>query len=502
MKKILSILMILVLVGGVAFAQIELAPEGSATLSWGIDLGVGDKAKPMHGFNNEHELGLFIPFLYNKQAFKGGSADVADVYAEVTFKATPSVSSYWVDPKDWDISARLNFYGAYMTVYGKPDFGAAYAKGWAPINKATGWKAANANWFAPSFEGFGTKIGYANKNVLGGIDLGLKFGSDGNWLSEGKAGSSTKKYEVVVGDGTTVVGAADVYYLYVGKLMNGEYVIDGDKLAAGATLAAGTKYVKETTVVKAGTPAIANHYAAGFDFEMTPVEKYLTVNATVNAVFEKDKYGTNDSKRQLNFGVGITSKPIEGMTVKAGFDGAAVDGFAWDAGLSAAFKWVDAALYFAGKSDKADGKDFNMAAHLAFASKEEGDTNFVKGLAFGVAANAYNLLSDKVGKAILPLGLMANVSYKAAINDSMWVKPYAAFYAESNHGVDKVFGLAYKAGVVYSPIEKVEVEAAWNHGILAKNTYEGGFDGQYMIKTPLNNKGHNGRFVLSLKLIY
>ena len=89
-----------------------------------------------------------------------------------------------------------------------------------------------------------------------------------------------------------------------------------------------------------------------------------------------------------------------------------------------------------------------MAAHLAFASKEEGDTNFVKGLAFGVAANAYNLLSDKVGKAILPLGLMANVSYKAAINDSMWVKPYAAFYAESNHGVDKVFGSVDRKSVV------------------------------------------------------
>lgn len=501
MKKILSILMILVLVGGVAFAQIELAPEGSATLSWGIDLGIGDKAKALHGFNNEHELGLFIPFLYNKQAFKGGSADVADVYAEVTFKARPSVSNYWVDPKDWDISARLNFYGAYMTVYGKPGFGSAYARGWAPINKDPNtWDPGNANWFAPKFTGFGTKIGYANKDLMG-LDLGLKLGSDGNWLAEGKAGSSTKKYEKVAGDGATVVGPADVYYDLAGTLTNGDLVL-GKKIAAGVTLALGTDYVKETTVTTPGTPAVANHYAAGFDFEMTPVEKYLTVNATVNAVFEKDKYGTNASKRQLNFGVGITSKPIEGMTVKAGFDGAAVDGFAWDAGLSAAFKWVDAALYFAGKSDKADGKDFNMAAHLAFASKEEGDTNFVKGLAFGVAANAYNLLSDKVGKAILPLGLMANVSYKAAINDSMWVKPYAAFYAESNHGVDKVFGLAYKAGVVYSPIEKVEVEAAWNHGLLNKNSYEGGFDGQYMIKTPLNNKGHNGRFVLSLKLIY
>lgn len=489
MKKILSILMILVLVGGVAFAQIVLEPEGSATLSWGIDLGIGDNAQVMHGFNNEHELGLFIPFLGTRQSFDGGSTDkTADVYAKVSFKAIPSLGGDWVDAAA--VNASLHFYKAYITVYDKPYFGAGYAKGWKPINATGRFKSANAAWFNPAFSGYGTKIGYADKDLMG-LDLGLKFGSDGNWLAKS---SSESSYELE----TLTVVPANVTGYYFLKLEDGK-IVAGDALTA-ATFVPGP-YLKET-VTKTG--AVHSQYAAGFDFKMTPVEKYLTVEATVNAVFDKDKYGTNKSKKMLNFGVGLTSMPIDKLTIKAGFDGAAVDGFVWDAGLSAMYRWVDAAIYFAGKgSDKAFGKDINMDVHFAFTSKESGDTNFVPGLAFGAAVNAYNLLSDKVGKAILPLGLMANVSYKAIINDSMWVKPYAAFYAESNHGIAKdVFGIAYKAGVVYQPLEKVEVEAAWNHGHLNANTYEGGFSGQKMIKTPLNNKGHNGRLVLSLKLIY
>ena len=99
----------------------------------------------------------------------------------------------------------------------------------------------------------------------------------------------------------------------------------------------------------------------------------------------------------------------------------------------------------------------------------------------------------------------------------MWIKPYAEFYAETNHYkqhadtyasdpdkvIDKLYlGMAYKLGVEFQPIEKVLVTAAWNQGKVDADTYEGGFANQYMIKTPLNHKMHNGTFVLSLKLTY
>ena len=274
-----------------------------------------------------------------------------------------------------------------------------------------------------------------------GLDIGLKFGSDGNWLGKASDGSTTVAH---------------------------------------------------------------SQYAMGLDFAMSPVEKYLDISATFNVIFDKAKYATaaDNYGKMMNFGIGLASAPIDGMKIKLGFDGAAVDGFVWDAGLSFGYKWIDTAVYFAGKdSQQADGKDFNMDAHLAFNSKESGATNFVPGLAFGAVVNVYNLLSTPASGAVIPLGVAANVSYKATINDSMWIKPYANFYGETNN-ISK-FAMAYKVGIIYSPMEKVEVEAAWNHGVLDKNTYEGGFMTEKMLKTPLNdgnNNGHNGTFILGLTL--
>lgn len=501
--------MILVLVSGAAFAQVEPVVDGSAKLSWGIDLGSGDNAESKHGFYNENDLTVMLPF-FKRRGFSGGSSNKeADVYADISFLAYPgnyatvkdgklSTNLFWSNAIDWSIEATLHFFKAYMTVYNKPDFSADKAKGWKPINSNRRLSPGAIYWFTPEFTGWGTKIGYAREDLMG-LDFGLKLGSDGNWegkRSDGEESASKPTYEEVKGDGTTVVKAGEVYYELVGKLASGDLVA-GDLVPAGTTLAVGKTYIKAT---KEEFDAAHSQYAMGIDFSMTPVEKYLMLDATFNVIFNKDKYKTNYMGRMINFGFGITSKPIDGMTIKAGFDGAAVDKFAWDAGLSVAYKWVDAAIYLGGKHKHADNKDFNMAAHFAFTSKEEGDTNFVKGLAFGAVVNAYNLLSTPPADKTIPLGFKVDASYKAYINDAMWVKPYAAFYGETNN-VEK-FAVAYEAGVVYQPIEKVEVEAAWNHGIVGANTYEGGFLGKTMLKKPLNKKGHNGRFVLSLKLIF
>ena len=442
MKKFLGILLMSVLVGGAAFAQLTVTPTGSAKLSWGIDLGTG-AVDLKHGFYNENSLKIKIPFFDDEQSFSGGSADKeANVYADLSFNVVPKAES---SVPGYDVSAALHFYGAYITVFDKPEFGASKAIGWKSINAGGGFN--KHYWFSPEFTGWGTKIGYADKNLMG-LDIGLKFGSDGNW--EGK-------------------GSANV---------------------PGST---------------PPTPIVAHsQYAMGLDFAMSPVEKYLDISATFNVIFDKAKYATaaDNYGKMMNFGIGLASAPIDGMKIKLGFDGAAVDGFVWDAGLSFGYKWIDTAVYFAGKdSQQADGKDFNMDAHLAFNSKESGATNFVPGLAFGAVVNVYNLLSTPASGAVIPLGVAANVSYKATINDSMWIKPYANFYGETNN-ISK-FAMAYKVGIIYSPMEKVEVEAAWNHGVLDKNTYEGGFMAEKMLKTPLNdgnNNGHNGTFILGLTL--
>ena len=569
MKKILSILMILVLVGEVAFAQVEPEVRGSATLSWGIDFGAGSEtdytkdgadnhAVATHGFYNTNNFQVRLPF-FKRQDFAGGSASKeADVYADVSFKATPVATGWTESGKAVSVKAILHFYGAYMTVYGKPNFKANKALGWDPINADDGDQGKD--WFNPAFTGWGTKIGYKKADLMG-LDVGLKLGSNGSWHQKASDGKDEKRRE------------------------------------------------KDSK------------YAFGLDFAMQPVEKYLGVEATINATLGKffnktplenpGDYGYNagnfpaniggkeGKSGMVNFGIAFKSEPIEEMTVKLGFDGVTgvtytdnegklQETLGWDAGLSVGYKWVDAGLYLCGtgttyQSYNVAGnyptntkwKDYgaNMAAHLGFVSDEEAKkgTGFIDGLAFHVTINAYDLLGKrnkedipeatrkanignlnttltnylkanpnkteedfqadpvnatvvnafkflfKTKYASIPLGLNLGVSYKYALTDSMWIKPYAEFYAETNHYkqhadtyaadhdkiIDKLYlGMAYQLGVKFQPIEKVLVTAAWNQGKVNADTYEGGFANQYMIKTPLNHKMHNGTFVLSLKLIY
>lgn len=569
MKKILSILLCGALLCGFVFAQeggLAVKAGGSATLSWGIDFGSGtkkdsptDPAYPYHGFYNEHDLGIYIPF-FDRQEFNGGSENKdATVYADVAFMAQPN-GNRRADAFDWSVKARLTFFKVYMTVYNKPSFNTVYALGWNPITHKS-WENDRDGWFNPSFKGWGTKIGYADKDLMD-IDVGLKLGSNQNWLKKG----------------------AD------GKNYNG----------------------KESL------------YAIGLDFHMMPLGTYLGIDATVNSTFHapnryiagitpENKLGGKEGKNVVtNFGVKLGSEPIDGLSVGLGFDGVTglqyenKDGkedatFGWDLGLTVGYKWVDFALYVCGPATQYHGYDVsdkdmskwwedgaNMAMHLGFVSEESGDTNFVDGLAFHATLNMYDLLAkrnnedvdDKKVKmatlndpnadpavaaakaaieadpaytasgktfddyvaenptnatvavyktaydnvkamtssysrlkklgATIPLGLNLGVSYKRHISDSMWIKPFAEFYGETNHyknATDKeissfYFGLAYELGVTFSPIEKAEITAKWAHGKLNDNSYEGGWDGEYMISDPANNKCHNGTFTLGLKLIY
>lgn len=583
MKKFLSILLCILMLGSFIFAQeesvladgLKVKAKGSAKLTWGIDLGKGTKkgfgepAYPTHGFYNQTNLKLYIPFFGDEQALAGGSTNKeADVYADVKFNVTPGdmfVHKHDVDGKEtkkdgfadtapgYDVSAKLVFFGAYLQVYGKPGFSANYAIGWAPI-KTKKWKSRNHHWFKPSFDGWGTKIGYANKNVMD-LDVGLKLGSNRTWMRE------------------------------------------NDQFADG---------------IKRDEKTVESLYSIGFDFHMMPVEKYLTIDATVNSTFhEPTRYmsgkpqggGKEGKSPHTNFGLKLGSEPIDKLKIGLGFDGLIgnyytdrerKDGgnFGWDLGFTVAYNWVDFALYVCGPGTDKKGYDFksdkpwdngaNMAAHLGFKSEESGDTNFVEGLAFHLTLNAYDLLTKRAKddkrleisaitvamKALedaqkeydeafeawrktsgnedkteddfkatspqelidlenakaapgavgdyaklakggtVPLGLNVGLSYKANITDSMWIKPFFEFYGETNHygnetdkKIEKLyFGVAYEAGLTFSPVEKAEITAKWAHGKLNTNKYEGGWGGEYMIAAPANNKCHNGTFTLGCEL--
>ena len=562
MKKILSILMILVLVSGVAFAQLTPQVTASATVNWGIDLGSGSKATPQHGFENKFAAKVVVPLYMDKLNSKT-EGDVHmnfDIDLNLAYRfydaRSNSTSPYvpWASDAElalWrktlsGMSASVHFFGGYMNILGRPDFSTEYAKIWGGITDNGTQKKPETS---GDITGFGTKLGYASDDLAGtGIkfDAGLKFGSNGSWKAEGKDG--TEKKEIVtlaVGD---KVDARAKYYKFDPSLLtlsaDGNLVINipnttpvATFTGAGGTVAGGEDgtYVKVTT--SPATGPVANKYAAGFDLSLG-YDKWVTfdfgINATFNPVKEFGEAGveaaekSKDDKAYIGTGFKLGSKPVEGLALNFGMDTLMNVGNdskpAFDIVFDASYKWVKAGVYYGNELSNYAGTDKNskaigdMAAMLAFSSKDSGDTNFLEGLAFGVDFRLNHMLTaisdaDKKNSKILPMGLKSWVSYKRNLTDSMWIKPYTTVWAEANHtsyadgtvSSKNYFGVVYEVGTTFSPMEKVEIDAKWSHGATEDNWYEGykqkDKKGKLhsMIKTPENKKTHMAFFELGVK---
>lgn len=477
MKKILAILMILVLVGGVAFAQLTPQVTAKASVNWGIDFGAGKNAKAQHGFENLLDAKVVIPLYMGtlnsktegdvRMNFDLGVNLAYRFYNQLSNSASPHLA--WDSDAEFDklwrktlsdMSASIHFFGGYMNVYGRPDFSTNYAQIWSPIrDNGVAWGPETSG----DITGFGTKLGYASDDLAGTglkFDAGLKFGSNGSWKAKG----STSQ---------------------------------------------------------------ANKYAFGLDLSLG-YDKWVTLDFGINATFDNVKdfgkagvhedvaAGSNPDKPYLGMGLKLGSKPVDGLALTLAMDALMNVGtdskVAFDLRFDASYKWVALGAYFGNDLSAYAGKDKNnkaigdMAAMIAFKSAASGDTNFVEGLAFGVDFRLNHLLSavPTGDKSTLPMGISAWVNYKYALTDSMWVKPYANFWGETNRKsidaskTDKFFGVAYKVGATFSPAEKIEIDTYWSQGKLSWNKYEGT---EGMISAPAFD-AHNGTFVIGVKVIY
>ena len=539
--------MILVLVGGVAFAQLTPQVTAKASVNWGIDFGAGKNAKAQHGFENLLDAKVVIPLYMGtlnsktegdvRMNFDLGVNLAYRFYDQLSNSASPHVA--WdsdAEFKLWrktlsDMSASIHFFGGYMNVYGRPDFSTNYAQIWSPIrDNGVAWGPETSG----DITGFGTKLGYASDDLAGTglkFDAGLKFGSNGSWKAKGT--TSEKKEIVTLAAGDTVDAAAK-YYKFDPSLFtlsaDGNLVINLKGKTpftfAGATVAAGEagQYVKVTTTA---TGPAANKYAFGLDLSLG-YDKWVTLDFGINATFDNVKdfgkagvhedvaAGSNPDKPYLGMGFKLGSKPVDGLALTLAMDALTNVGtdskVAFDLRFDASYKWVALGAYFGNDLSAYAGKDKNnkaigdMAAMIAFKSAASGDTNFVEGLAFGVDFRLNHLLSavPTGDKSTLPMGISAWVNYKYALTDSMWVKPYANFWGETNRKsidaskTDKFFGVAYKVGATFSPAEKIEIDTYWSQGKLSWNKYEGT---EGMISAPAFD-AHNGTFVIGVKVIY
>nr|AMD40787.1 major surface protein [Treponema medium] len=476
--------------------------EADATLSWGFDLGSKTNPDFKNGFKNEASWGVNFPLL--AKANKTSTKNDVPVYGEITLKNVAlnlvsekdSGGHFTMDGKVDSLAAKLVIYGAYVTVFNKPSFASNYAEIWEPAD--TDLYMPEDYRFKPSFGGYGTKIGYANKDFMD-LDVGLKLGSSSNWAPDDPSAIQHMKHF----DGSTRLEEGEYIYIYDPSTGfwawlqgGGKGTWNGDPLWFPP---AGDYYF---TATKKGDVTVY-HYGIGFDFSMKPLDKMLAFALTVNSTFGKQYKKVDDGL--LNLGFEVTSEPVDGLKLKAGFDGKYVfdkKAFDWDTVFTAEYKWVGAGVYV-GSAGTPIGKSLSglpadnrtdMAVFAQFATKgdKEDATNLVEGLDAGVYVGMYKLL-DKAHK--FPFFAKVWGAYTVNINDSMWIKPFANLWLETDHGTQAV-GLAYNLGVTYSPVEKVEVTAKWSHGKINTDTHNG------IIKASVIDSEHRGRFVLSLTLTY
>lgn len=461
---------------------LKMDVKGSATLEWGIDRGSGKEARSAHGFNNKAEVEVTVPII--KKGDKTSKGD-APVYAEVSIKTIelnlkgeakddgpgdPS-NKKEINGDVKDINAKLHFYGAYLTVYDMPSFKPNYASIWEPINKGDKYKDQFK--YAPGFQGFGTKLGYAKKELMD-LDVGVKFGSSTNMDNKDIADSKENWWHV--------------------------------------------------------------NYGIGFDLAMKPAKDLFEFELGVNATLDEAKYykGTEShtapTEKAFAFGTKITSKPVSGLELTYAFDGghASTVGtdkkFAWDTSFNAKYKWIGGGVYVASagtpfEGKNADGKataDLGVYAKFETKGDKPEDADFlVKGLDAGAYLGVYKLLTNiekNYGKNYTyPMLMKLYASYKMPIAEGMWIKPYGEFWGETNHtkvgaGVEAVkkpyLGVMYKLGLAFQPVEKVEIDAFWQHGKKADNNLAGGMGAPDYVLTPAQHKNHNGMLKLAVKLSY
>lgn len=536
-----------------AFEEPRLDIEGNATVSWGIDLGKGtgnaDDRDQKHGFKNEMSWKVKFPIIKKGNKTSGRKED-AKVYGELTLKDIELAVESKHDEKDFkptgkvdNLEAKFVFFGAYLQVYNAPSFKTNYANFWEPIVAKTYYHKDDYK-FEPGFDGYGIKLGYKYEPL--GLDVGVKVGSNGHW--ESKESDGEIDYKAGAGEFKNIDATAGV------KKVGGDKVwiaISGTGATPGQRIfevPAGQKWTVLEYKKKNGSDGYHSKYALGLDFSIKPLGEKLDLALTFNTLFDKaDAYkkglfdkNLNKEKVYMNFGTEVKSTPIKDLTFKLGFDGgwafesfsldkkagtsSKPDVFAWDMLFDTKYKWISTGLYVASEgtpyygwkeNDEIAKRTPDMGMYIKFETKED----LVKNLNAGAYLGMYNFITtanreNANSRLQLPLAMKLWANYKIGIGDTMWVKPFFEFWGETKHtnhtghrnsnsnnknweewDVDPYFGIAYNVGVTYSPVEKVEITAKWNHGKIKDDRW-------HMIEATANHNNHNGTFVLSCKVIY
>lgn len=419
MKKALFIFMAFALIAPMVFAdtygnEAAVDVSGNATLTWGYNL-----ESEAHGFLNEAEWNISIPLLA-EQDFANQSE--GDNYGVITLKGLSATVATGEDP--WggtnddgdkvgpisfggDVEAKLVFGDVYATVYNKPSFKADYANIFdalvedslnAFIDSAAGEK---------EFEGWGSKIGFANDD----IDIGVKVGSK---IAKNADGDDDGTYNTTKDDSKYAFG------------------VDAS-ITAIENVAIDATFNYATWEAGDGEDGIMN---LGVKVEATPIE-----DLTVTVGFDAGK----DGKADLAWDASLSA---EYQFVSAG--------------LYVEDKW--------GK-DEDGKDVLDMAAWVQVADEGDLVENLDASLAFAAYHFLSSMKDDEGKAMPLPMGLAAELAYKVEMNDVNYLKPFVNFwmgnYYHKNAFTSKdtaKFANAFEIGAEYGLFSNTTVTASFAKG--------------------------------------
>lgn len=453
-----------------------------------------------------------------------------------------------------NLEAKFVFFGAYLQVYNAPSFKTNYANFWTPIVKES-YYHKDGHKFEPGWDAYGMKLGYKNDKYMG-LDVGLKVGSNNHWAPTEQKPDGTKHgvlKRIEIATSESKVGDDEVWI----ENGSGTKVFKGDSLTADHVYFVCERAKKDVPAENHSKYALGLDFSMKplgkkLEFGVTFNTLFDPAQTYAKGLSGGDKL--NKEKVYMNTGAEVKSEPIDNLKLKFGFDGGwgfessywdaqekkekKPDVFAWDMLFDTSYKWISTGLYVSSEGTPASGgiyryipdrdikkrtveketADIGMYVKFETKADKKDASCLLENLNAGAYVGMYRLITTANaetadGRLQLPLAMKLWANYKIGIGDTMWVKPFFEFYGETGHTMhteydinrrgismnrttytaDPYFGIAYKLGITYQPVEKVELTAQWDHGKTQEKQY-------FMIESPANHNNHRGTFVLSCKV--
>lgn len=398
MKKAIVLLLVLAVVGAFAFAVDAPTPQtysisGDATTAWFYNVTDGT-----NGFTNTVNAKFTYTFMSGQSASKKGEGTYGQIEITGIGLKTGEVSGTGDKTPTWGTTSMSL---SASIVSGPLTIGIGSSKG-ASYNNA-----AYVPYFQASGNNNGQSLLTASVDGTAGIwasyslgDFGsITVGVDSVAAVAGTPASTTTTRTVVAGDGTTTVALADGYYEY-----------DGSPYAG--VLAANVLYVHEVTTTTAAVAAKDGYYLGGIDVTLNLVKDVLSL--TAGAWYDPDA-----EKLAATGKVSVTAGDL---SAKVAIDAQNTDKFVYDLAASVAYKLfegkdsVNLDVYYAPK-DTGLGHQGDVGLKFVDAGGLVAPLSFT----FGVFAD--DLMASPANNPML-ISLGGSISYKAALSDATYVKPY------------------------------------------------------------------------------